>query len=122
MLRLDHRVHEPREPATDELAPERVFLCVYRDTKHKAQSYELNALAADLLEAWKRGDQTVAESVQRTAEVHRTEVGPAFVEKLSAMIADFIERGIIIGGLAAQYPSTLLMISFMISRVPPPIG
>lgn len=101
MLRLDHRVHEPHRLAT-ECAPERVFLCVYRNASHGAQSYELNALAADLLAAWKRGDQTVAESVQRTAAVHGTEVGPAFVEKLSAMIADFIERGIIIGGDAAQ--------------------
>lgn len=101
MLRLEHRVHEPHRLAT-ERAPEPVFLCVYRNTSHTAQSYELNALAADLLEAWKRGDQTVAESVQRTAAVHGTEVGPAFVEKLSAMIADFIERGIIIGGDPAQ--------------------
>ena len=101
LLRLDHRVHEPRQPEP-ELAPERVHLCVYRNAFHRAQSYELNALAADLLEAWKRGDQTVAQSVQRTAAMHGTDVGPAFVEKLSAMIADFIERGIIVGGAATQ--------------------
>ncbi len=101
ILRLDHRVHEP-PAAQEEYSPERVTLCVYRNDAHKAQSYELNDLAADLLEAWKRGDETVAESVQRTAGAHGTEIGPAFVEKLSAMIAEFIDRGIIIGGEGAQ--------------------
>ena len=101
ILRLDYRVHE-HPAAPDEYSPERVTLCVYRNAAHKAQSYELNALAADLLEAWKRGGQTVAESVQGTAAAHDTEIGPAFIEKLSAMIADFIERGIIIGGEGVQ--------------------
>jgi hypothetical protein len=54
-------------------------------------------LAADLLDAWKRADETVAESVQRIAAQHQTEISPAFVDKLSTLIADFI-----IGGHAPQ--------------------
>jgi hypothetical protein len=53
----------------------------------------LNPLAADLLDAWKRADETVAESVQRIAAQHHTEIGPAFIEKLSTIIADFIIGG-----------------------------
>ena len=42
-------------------------------------------------------DETVAESVQRIAAQHQTEISPAFVDKLSTLIADFI-----IGGHAPQ--------------------
>jgi hypothetical protein len=55
-------------------------------------------MAADLLEAWQRADQTVAESVQQVAAAHNTQIGPDFIEKLSTLIADFIERRILLGG------------------------
>jgi hypothetical protein len=63
-------------------------------------SQTLNPLAADLLQAWRRGEDTVAESVQRVAAAHGTEIGPAFIEKLSALMADFITQGILLGGRA----------------------
>jgi hypothetical protein len=40
----------------------------------------------------------VAETVQRVAADHGVEIGPAFVEKLSTLIADFITKGILLGG------------------------
>ncbi len=92
VIRLEYPVHKKPTPAAG-YEPHRTVLCVYRDAKHRASTKALNALAADLLDAWKRADETVAESVQRIAAQHHTEIGPAFVEKLSAIIADFIIGG-----------------------------
>lgn len=92
VLRLEYPVHEKPTPAAGyERDP--TFVCVYRDADHRASTRTLNALAADLLDAWKCADETVAESVQRIAAQHQTEIGPTFVEKLSTIIADFIIGG-----------------------------
>lgn len=101
VLRLAYPVH--RKPTPDSgYKPDPTILCLYRDRRHKVTPRKLNPMAADLLEAWQCADETVTESVQRVAAVYRTEISPAFVEKLSAMIADFIERGIILGAQSSQ--------------------
>jgi len=92
VIRLEYPVHKKPTPAAG-YEPDSTFLCIYRDADHRASTKTLNALAADLLNAWKRADETVAESVQRIAAQHHTEIGPAFIEKLSAIIADFIIGG-----------------------------
>ena len=97
LLRLDHRVHETPTPATG-YPHDPVVLCIHRDRAHRALPQELNALAADLLEAWQRGEETVTESVQRVAAEHGTEIGPGFVEKLSSLITGFLDHGILLGG------------------------
>jgi hypothetical protein len=92
VLRLDHPVHQTPTPASGyDFEP--TVLCVYRDASHEPATRKLNALAADLLESWQRADETVAESVERIAAEHDTPIGPAFVEKLSALIADFLVGG-----------------------------
>jgi hypothetical protein len=97
ILRLDHPVHEsPTPTAGYPRAP--VILCLHRNEAHRAIPQKLNPLAADLLEGWQGGDATVAETVQRVAADHGVEIGPAFVEKLSTLIADFITKGILLGG------------------------
>lgn len=92
IIRLEYPVHKRPTPAAG-YAPDSTVLCVYRDPNHRASTRTLNALAADLLDAWKRADETVAESVQRIAAQHQTEIGPAFIQKLSAIIAEFIIGG-----------------------------
>ena len=97
VLRLDYPVHQrPTPQAGYDRVP--VILCVYRAEDHRPVPQQLNPLAADLLDAWQRGEETVAESVQRVASAHDTAIGPAFIEKLSTLITTFIERGIIVGG------------------------
>jgi hypothetical protein len=101
VLRLAYPVH--RKPTPDAgYQRDATILCLYRNKDHKPIPRKLNPMAADLLEAWQRIDESVADSVQRVAAAHRTEIGPEFVEKLSALIADFIERGIILGGESPQ--------------------
>ena len=97
VLRLAYPVHiQPTPDAGYE--PDPTILCLYRDKNHKAVPRKLNPLAADLLDAWRAGDQTVAESVQQVATAHNTEIGPGFIEKLSTLISDLIERGVLLGG------------------------
>lgn len=98
VLRLDYPVHHAPTPEDGYLEEETV-LCVYRNRDHKPVSWLLNPLAASLVEAWGRGDASVTETVHQVARAHGTEIGPAFVEKLSAMIADFLTRGILLGAV-----------------------
>ncbi len=97
VLRLDHQVHETPTP-TRGYPHFPVVLCIHRNREHRAVPQTLNPLAADLLEAWQRGEETVADSVHRVAKEHGTEIGPAFVDKLSTLMAGFVEQGILIGG------------------------
>lgn len=97
VLRLAYPVQTKPAPGAG-YEPDPTILCLYRDRSHRPIPRKLNPLAADLLEAWRAADQTVAESIQRVAAAHHTEIGPEFVEKLSALIADLIERGILLGG------------------------
>lgn len=97
VLRLEHPVHESPTPDTG-YARDPVALCISRNAKHRAVPRILNPVAADLLEAWQQGEETVAESVQRVAAAHGTQIGPAFIEKLSTLMADFITQGILLGG------------------------
>lgn len=97
ILRFAYPVH--RTPAPPEgYAPEPTLLCIYRDQEHQPVTWTLNTLAADLIEAWVPGDRTVAETVQTVAAAHNTEISPAFVDKLATMIADFLGRGVLLGG------------------------
>jgi hypothetical protein len=89
VLRLSFPVHETPTPAAG-YEPKETLLCVYRDSAHQPTTRKLNPLAADLLEAWQRGDETIAESVERIAAKHGAEISPGFVEKLSALIAEFV--------------------------------
>lgn len=97
LLRLDHHVHEGPTPDAG-YTRDPVLLCIFRSDKHRAVARVLNPLAADLLEAWQRGEETVAESVQRVAAAHDTDIGSAFIEKLSTLITSFIQQGILLGG------------------------
>lgn len=92
VLRLAYPVQQSPTPASG-YEPEPTLLCVYRDESHRASTRKLNPLAADLLEAWQRSEETITDSVQRVAAAHQTEITPAFVEKLSALVADFISGG-----------------------------
>ena len=97
VLRLAYPVQNEPTPNTG-YEPDPTILCLYRDKNHRTIPRKLNPLAADLLEAWRAADQTVAESVQQVAAAHHTQITPAFIEKLSTLIADSLQRGILLGG------------------------
>ncbi|MEM9730083.1 MAG: putative DNA-binding domain-containing protein [Myxococcota bacterium] len=96
VLRLSHAVHETPTPS-DGYPEQPTVLCVYRSKDHRPVPWTLNPIAASLVEAWIGGEKTVTESVHEVATAHGAEIGEAFVEKLSTMIADFLTRGVLLG-------------------------
>ncbi len=99
VLRLSYPVHEAPTPVAGYM-PQDTPLCVYRDPSHAAVTWTLNPVAADLVEAWAPGLQPVAESVKAVAAARGTIIDAHFIEKLSEMIADFIDRGVLLGSRA----------------------
>lgn len=97
VVRLTYPAHRAPTPETG-YVPEPIILCLYRNENHRAVPQELNPLAADLLEAWQHERETVAESVQRVAAAHGTQIGPTFIEKLSTLVTTFIQQGVLLGG------------------------
>jgi hypothetical protein len=100
VLQLAYPVHE--ESSSKPQSREETWLCVYRNEQHEVVVWKLNALAASLVRAWIPGDQSMTQSVHRVAAEHGTEIGTDFVAKLSEMLADFIERGILLGSRAPR--------------------
>ena len=92
LLRLKHPVQNKPTPRGG-YAPEATQLCVYRDANHESVTWTLNPVAADLLEAWIPGQTTVTESVKQLGIA----TDEHFIEKLSGMLADFLQRGILLG-------------------------
>lgn len=96
VIRLDHPVHLARH-GSEGYATEPVSLVVHRTPEGRVDVWKLNALAADLLEAWGDADRTVTETVRSVARRRGAEVGPVFIDKLSDLMAQLLERGVLLG-------------------------
>ena len=96
LLALRHAVHD--RPLADGSYPERAtYLCVHRRPEHKkARTWTLNAVTYQLMQRLSRGE-TVAAAVQGVAEQQSIALDAAFVDGLCTVLADFIERGVILG-------------------------
>jgi hypothetical protein len=101
LLHLQHAVHEPPRGSDDYEARE-VFVCVYRpaDAK-KATTWSLNAVTFALMQRWACDEgQSVTAAVQHVAAERALVVDDAFLEGLCTVLADFLERGIVLGSRA----------------------
>jgi hypothetical protein len=96
-LTLGHTVHEP--PAVDNgYAAREVYLCVHRRPEEKkARTWAMNAVTSDLMQRFASSDETVAEAVQQVAHKRGIAVDEAFIDGLCTVLADFIDRGVILG-------------------------
>lgn len=90
-----HPVHLLEPGAAEREEP--VQLCVYRTPKHGAEALRLTPIAFALLEDWRAGERTVADSVRRVTAARGTAIDQGFVEKLGTLVADLIERGVLLG-------------------------
>ncbi len=95
VVSLGHPVHLVAPGAAEAEKPTR--LCVYRNRSEVAEALSLNPLAHALLEDWLAGERTVAESVRRVTSARGTAIDQRFVETLGALIADLLERGVLLG-------------------------
>jgi len=76
-------------------------LCLYRDpTTHDVETLELTPVAAAILAGIERDHASLTEVVRNASGEKNVEVDVAFVEALSALLADLVERGVLLGSLA----------------------
>jgi hypothetical protein len=98
LLHLRYPVHT--QASVTELArPGAFYLCVYRPRgATKPAHFVLNAMGFALTERFTRGTETASEAIRQLALERGVVVDAAFLDGLCGMLADFLERGIILGG------------------------
>ena len=92
-LRVQHRVDlrgtEPR--------PGPANLALSRRLDDKPATGRLNRIAPALLDAFVDGQGSLAERVQAVTPARDVAIDENFLERLSALLADFLERGVLLG-------------------------
>jgi hypothetical protein len=98
LLALEHAVHKPTGPDGGyERTP--ALLCVYRRAEDKkARIWSLNPVMFALMERFAAQREPVQVSIQHVASERQIALDATFVDKLCTVLADFIERGVILGG------------------------
>lgn len=95
LLALSHPAHRDEGSASQE----KTFLCLYRDpSTHDVKTLELTAAAHALLEEL-GADRPLSSAISRAAERVGAPLDRAFLEATSAVIADFVDRGLLVGGI-----------------------
>lgn len=107
LVDVDYPVHRLGTDGGDvTLAPEPFSLCLYRDPKtHEVAVLELTPVTARMLALMEQRTMSLTEVVQKAAAACGTVVDVVFVEALSAVLADLIERGVLLGSLVPQETS-----------------
>jgi hypothetical protein len=91
-----HRMGTAGHDDTMQAAP--FSLCLYRDPKtHEVATLELTPVTAAMLASMEKQTATLTEIVRNAAEAVRVSVDVAFVEALSTLLADLLERGVLLG-------------------------
>lgn len=92
-----HPVHEMATDA-DELDAKETHLALYRrpDTE-KLSIYRLNPAAAALVRCWRDTELSMTDSVKEVTSSRGGGFDRAFIEKLGGLLADLLERGILLG-------------------------
>jgi hypothetical protein len=78
-----------------------VRLCVYRRPEDKAaRTFVLNPTLHALMVALEPGELTLTQAVQRVAQARKLRVDQPFIDGLCTVLADFSERGLLLGSKA----------------------
>ena len=107
LIDLAYPVHRMGTDGHDQAMPAAPFsLCLYRDAKtHEVAVLELTPVTASMLSLMERRTLTVTEMVRKAAEEVGATVDVAFVDALSTLLADLIERGVLLGCLVPKETS-----------------
>jgi hypothetical protein len=100
-VRYAHAVHALPEDTDDRTAPERrdVFLLIYRDSENLVRMLELSPLAARIAGRL-LGGEALGEALSRACADEKTSVTPDVLASGARMLADWGERGILLGAAA----------------------
>jgi hypothetical protein len=106
LLDLEYRVHTMGTDGSGApTAPDPIALLLYRDRRtHEVETLELTPVAAMMLAAIEAREggafRPLVQVVRDAAERHGAAVDVAFVDALSALLADLTERGVLLGSRA----------------------
>jgi hypothetical protein len=96
LLEVGHAVHRPKDDGACESG--RFFLCIHRRAhESKAQTLVLNATSHDLVQRCLGGAATLSDAVRDHAQARRITVDERFLDGLCTVLADLVERGILLG-------------------------
>jgi hypothetical protein len=97
LVALEHAVHKPAAPDGGyERTPTQ--LCVYRRPEdRKARVWSVNPVMFALMQRFSEQREPVSASIQQVASERKIALDAGFVDKLCTVLADFIERGVILG-------------------------
>jgi hypothetical protein len=97
LLALRHAVHQ--KPADDGgYAAGEFYVCIHRRPEEsKPKIWALNALAFELLRQLATASQPAASAIQQVAAARGIAMDEKFVDGLCTVLADAIERGIVLG-------------------------
>lgn len=104
LVDVAYPVHRLGSDARDsELAREPFSLCLYRDAKtHDVEVLELTPVTFAMLALMAERSLTLTEIVRNAADQVGVVVDAEFVEALSTLLADLIERGVLLGSLVPK--------------------
>lgn len=103
LLWLQYPVHGSGASADGEAPMRRdpVVLCVYRDPRSfEVQTLELSFIAGSFLREIACAKRPLVDVIRSVAHGHGAVLDAAFVEAVSAVLADWVERGLILGSLS----------------------
>jgi hypothetical protein len=97
-LRLEHAVHLLPDDLDDRSEPARrpTFLFLYRDAENNVRDLELTPVAATIADELLAG-APLGEAVKRSCAEHGAAMTPAVLSSTAAMLADWGERGLLLG-------------------------
>lgn len=97
LLRVEYAVHNPADESGGYAAGVH-HLCLHRAAAaRQASTWSLNAVTFDIMKRLVDQGQTVVEAVKATATDRQFAVDETFLDGLTTVLADFIDRGVILG-------------------------
>ncbi len=97
LLELRHAVHQHAGPDGGYAAGE-FFVCIHRRAEEtRPKAWALNAVAFELLRQLANASQPATSAIQRVATARGIAMDEKFVDGLCTVLADAIERGIVLG-------------------------
>ena len=105
ILTLEHS-SQLKGPAAFEPVPTRLLL--YRNHKHRVMTLRINAVAEALLRAWMAPHTSLASAVRDAADAADATTGPKFMDGLGGLLADYLQRGIVLGSRMERAPESSL--------------
>jgi hypothetical protein len=99
LLRLEHAAHRlGRDEPLADVAPGPLWVCAYRDpATFDVRVLELTEVTGRLLAAMARAERPLVELVREAADGAAVVPDAAWLASLSDVLADFVERGLLLG-------------------------